>query len=331
MKLSQIGERGLLQKIEYWCSAQKSSPYFKPVVPLGDDSFVAKLATNTLAVSTDTLMEGTHFKLQWLNSVLPPTRIWNALGHKAMAANLSDLASMGRVQPLFAFVTLGLNGDISVDSVDNLYKGMRKLGNLHGISIVGGDIIRSDKSIISLTVIGIFLPPSKPLTRSGAKIGDLLLLTGPLGLSELGLSYLRAGKKGFETHLFPTPRLKEGSIIGDNLATSCIDTSDDLLTSLQILSAKSNVGVQVHLNHSHLPLSFQKRSKRLHKNPLQLFLCGGEDYELLFTCPKNKFKELKRKMAHSLLIGEVKEKKYGIQIFWEGEKIQPKGAGYRHF
>lgn len=299
------------------------------------------MATNSpLIFTTDTLLEGTHFKLEWLKSILPPHKVWGALGTKAMAANLSDLASMGAARPLFAFVTLGLSGDISVDSVDNLYRGMNRLTDLHGFSIVGGDIIRSDKSIISITLVGAMEKGASPLTRSGAEIGDILCLTAPVGLSETGLRLLRDGKllsksahfkKLLLSHLHPEPKLKEGRIIGDNLATSCIDTSDDLLTSLEILSQKSKVGFELQLNRSHIPPTLLFGSKLLHKDPLQLFLSGGEDYQLLFTCPKVKLKSVQKKCPSALYLGIVRAPSYGTQVYWEGRPVSTKESRFKHF
>ncbi len=341
MKLSQIGERGLLHRIERWTQKKKHSSNFSKLVPLGDDCFVAKMATNDpLVFSTDTLLEGTHFNLKWLGSILPPPKVWDSLGYKAMSSNLSDLASMGEVTPHFAFVTLGLSGDISVDSVDNLYKGMNRLGHKHGIYIVGGDIIRSDKSTISLTLVGSMMLGATPLTRSGAKVGDFLFLTAPTGLSEAGLLLLKTGLSHFKSshikkllwsHLTPEPKIKEGSLIGDNLATSCIDTSDDLLTSLEILSQKSKVGFELQLNRSHIPPSLLYGSKLLHKDPLQLFLSGGEDYQLLFTCPKEKLGTLRKKIPSALQIGIVRSPSHGIQIYWKGRPFQIKESRFKHF
>ncbi|MBI2915336.1 MAG: hypothetical protein HYY07_00580, partial [Elusimicrobia bacterium] len=258
--LSQVGEFALIQNIEKWRHKSRESRYRNPVrVPLGDDAFVSKMTPNGLwAFTTDTLLEGTHFRFDWLDRGCGSrNKAWYALGFKSMAVNLSDLAAMGHFQPKFSFVTLGLNGDISVNSVENYYKGILNLTQKHNFSIVGGDIIRSEKSIISITLVGVSDPSKTPLTRSGAKPGQILMGTGAMGLSAAGLEVLKRRLSTGSTrdvlvraHLYPQPKMKEGQILSKPLfqVSSLIDTSDDLYSSLEILSQKSRVGFEVDLD-----------------------------------------------------------------------------------
>ncbi|OGR53757.1 MAG: thiamine-phosphate kinase [Elusimicrobia bacterium RIFCSPLOWO2_02_FULL_39_32] len=343
-KLSRIGEFSLIQKIQNWCKKRekiKNSKPYKIIVPTGDDAFVAKLTSNTqLVVTTDTMVEGTHFDLNWKSSYLSLKELWYCLGYKAMAMNLSDCAAMGHVEPLFAFATLGVNGDISVDCVDKLYLGMLQLAQKQQILFAGGDTIRSEKSIISITVVG-KLKSSFPITRCGAKVGETIMATGPLGLAYCGLKILNNKEKLKNSswkslvykQLKPEPKLKESEILinKDFLATAMIDTSDDLLTSLEILKEKSSVGFEIQLEKVPIPEVLKNYCLKSHLSPYQILIHGGEDYQLLFTCSPNKVKNIQKKIASSFVLGKVKEKSFGIQ-FKMGEKtVQFKNLGFQHF
>ncbi|MBI2118750.1 MAG: thiamine-phosphate kinase [Elusimicrobia bacterium] len=343
-KLSKIGEFSLIQKIQDWCKKRektRNSKAYKIIVPTGDDAFVAKLTPNTqLVVTTDTLVEGTHFDLNWKSSYLSLKELWYCLGYKAMAVNLSDCAAMGHVEPLFAFTTLGVNGDISVDYVDKLYLGMLELAQKHQIIFAGGDTIRSEKSIISITIVG-RLKKSFAITRSGAKIGETLMATGPLGLAYCGLKILNNKEKLKNSswkslvykQLKPEPKLKESEILTnkDFLATAMIDTSDDLLTSLEILREKSSVGFEIQLEKVPLPEVLKNYSLKSRRSPYQLLIHGGEDYQLLFTCSPSKVKNIQKKIPSSFVLGKVKEKSYGIQFKIGQKTVQFKNLGFQHF
>ncbi len=338
--LSRIGEQKLIRRIARWCRRPARSPYWNAEVPLGDDAFVAKMTSNpSLAITTDTMMEGTHFRLDWRSQYLNSLNLWQALGHKAMASNLSDLAAMGHVVPLFAFVTLGLHGDISVNSVDNLYRGFHHFTRLYRFSIVGGDIIHSDKSMISITIVGRKLSPNV-IRRSGARSGDILMASGPLGLSAAGLQVLEknpklppaAARLLVRSHLLPSPKLEEGRRLSDRatMATAMMDTSDDLYTSLETLSAASRVGFEIELDRIALPSALVAAGRAFKTSPWSYFLYGGEDYQLLFTVdPKNTVKTLKRLPA-SYILGRVADRSRGIRILKDGQKWSGRDLRYKH-
>ena len=342
-KLKTIGEQELIQRIARWCGPTPVTNLLKTRVPLGDDAYVANLASSSsLVLTTDTLIEGTHFRFDYMKRFYPtPQAVWRSLGQKAAAVNLSDLAAMGGATPVCALLTLGINGDISVDIVDNLYTGLQNFSKTTPFSIVGGDIIRSDKSIISLTLVGT-LPQSGPvLTRDGAKIGDLVLLTGPLGHSAAGLEILKAQAKCqdpeyrefIQAHLEPTPKMAAGRILRNQatLATSLMDTSDDLWTSLEILSRMSQVGFS--LNLSLIPFSrlLYKAAQSVGQTPEQLFLYGGEDYQLLFTLPTSRLKALQKALPNAYVIGQVIAKSRGIEITKNNKPVHLRDKRYRHF
>lgn len=346
--ISQIGESILIRKIGNWCHSGKIGSSFPgrnqdflTKVPMGDDACVVKLLDkSSLAVTTDTLVEGTHFNLTHFSSFLDKKEQWISCGYKAIAVNLSDLAAMGHVRPLFALVTLGLRGDISVDSVENLYTGMKKLTKKYHFSIIGGDIIRSEKSIISITLIGKMIG-KRVLTRSGAKIGDVLMVSGPLGLSSAGLKVLmkrlRVGEGYLKTlvdaHIYPKPKMEEGKILADeeSLATSLIDSSDDLMTSLEILSEKSRVGFELNLDQVLIHPAIKKISKELKVSPFSFIIYGGEDYQLIFTVHPSKVDLIRKRIPSSYLLGVVKPRSFGIQLKIDQKPFRIKDSRFNHF
>ena len=343
--VSRLGERALIQKIARWCGGglapRSLRGKIKVLTGIGDDAGVVKLASSRpLVATTDTLIEGTHFRPDWAPRSLPKTAFWRSVGYKAMAVNLSDLAAMGDVQPLFALVTLGLNGDISLDTVDNVYKGIRKLTRFFGFFVLGGDIIRSDKSMISITIVG-ELNSSNPLARENAHKNDFLMASGPLGLSSAGLQILQkrlttggpSSRILLRAHLEPRPRLKEGRILAgrDILATAALDSSDDLMTSLEILGEKSGVGFELELGpvplHPAL-LSFCRKNK---KSPYSFLLYGGEDYELIFTVPESAVARVKKKIRTAYVLGRVTPKSFGIQVRMNGRPFRTADSRFKHF
>ena len=342
--ISGLGERGLIRKVQNWCGPLPSGSFRRKAsleAGNGDDAFVVKLTSSRrLVFTTDTLVEGTHFKPNLFKGYLSEGRAWRSLGYKAMSVNLSDLAAMGGVQPLFCLITLGLDGDISVDTVDNLYKGMGELMRFYGFFTAGGDIIRSEKSIISVTIVGDLLS-RKPILRSGAGIGEVLMATGPLGLSSAGLKILEKRVKPDENyvkilvgaHTRPEAKMKEGRILAneDTLATSLIDTSDDLMTSIEILGEKSRVGFEVFAGRIPVHPALLKFSKESMLSPYDFLLYGGEDYQLLFTVRPSKVARVLMKIPSAYAFGTVKPKSFGIKIIKNGKAFRLKDSRFRHF
>lgn len=351
--VASLGEFGLLDRIQKNARPWRSPNYsnararggnrlpFTIQVPNGDDAFVAKLSPNSpLVITTDTLLEGTHFNLKYLSNYLTFPKQWHCLGYKAMAVNLSDLAAMGNVSPLWAFVTLGIRGDISVDIVDNLYTGLTEWAQIDPYILAGGDMIRSEKSIISITLIG-KVDGGMVLTRQGARIGDVLMASGPLGLSAAGLKILMKREKSkqkeaktlIESHLYPVPRFDLSRILSreDTLATSILDTSDDLMTSLQILAKKSGVGFQVDLDSAPVPSALADFAAAEKQSPYDFVLYGGEDYQLLFTIPADRARKVLARVPGTYALGRVTSPARGIDIRLQGKPWRGKDVRFKHF
>jgi thiamine-monophosphate kinase len=326
MKLADIGEFGLIAAI-----AQIAGKGPGVVMGIGDDDAVLRPAPGkVLLVTTDLLLEGVHFRMEFTD----PYR----LGRKALAVNLSDIAACGGMPTAF-LVSLAVPTETEMASVQALYKGMMEQAHLYGCSLIGGDTSKGKEWMISITLIG-EIEERNCVYRSGAKPGDLIFVTGTLGDAALGLQQIRQGKKDgglVHKHLAPVPRVKEGQASAQQgLATAMIDISDGLIADLGHIVEASGVGAQVYL--SQLPLSeeYQKEIGSYSRDPYQLALAGGEDYELLFTASAGR-QEAITKLAADLgtpvtLIGEITDAAQGVTIYREDGKEYPIAQrGHDHF
>jgi thiamine-monophosphate kinase len=326
MKLAAIGEFGLIAAISQ--IADKGPGVVRGI---GDDAAVlAPSAGQVLLVTTDLLLEGVHFQLEFTD----PYR----LGRKALAVNLSDIAACGGTPTAF-LVSLAIPPETEVASVQALYKGMMEQAQEFKVALVGGDTSRAEKLFISVTMIG-EAEENKVIYRSGARKGDLIFVTGTVGDAALGLQQLKQGKKEgrlIQRHLTPVPRVKEGQAIAyQGLALSMIDISDGLVADLGHIAEQSNVGAEVRL--SQLPLSEQYRKEIVSysSDPYQLALSGGEDYELLFTSPPAKAQavaKLAQKLGTPITeIGEITDASQGVTIYGKDGKEYPIAQrGHDHF
>ncbi len=248
---------------------------------VGDDcALLQPRADHELAISTDMLVEGRHFFSD---------ADANALGHKALAVNLSDLAAMG-AEPLAFTLALALPS-IDENWLSAFSKGLFALADQHNIALIGGDTTKGPLTM-SITVFG-DIPTGQALRRSQAKVGDDIWVSGTLGDARLALSAMQ-GKLVLETHAFnqaavhlhrPTPRIALGMALRD-VAHAAIDISDGLLGDLQHVLKQSNVGATLQADD--LPLGEILKSTQTTTVCHEFALNGGDDYELCFTAPTTK-------------------------------------------
>lgn len=263
---------------------------------IGDDcALLALRAGEELAVTTDLSIAGLHFRLDWHQP--------EAVGHRALARGLSDLAAMG-ARPVAAFLSLGVPRELSVSSSDRrtgrragirswvqrFFDGLLALAEAHKTPLAGGDLAESPVAVADIVLVGA-VPCGRALLRAGARPGDLLYVTGTLGGAAAGLARLaelalpgntkppRIPKKLnvlLAPHLYPQPRIAQGLWLQRHgLASAAIDLSDGLSTDLAHLCAESGVAAEV--DAALLPVGLgANMAQALH---------GGEDYELLFTAP----------------------------------------------
>jgi len=271
--VSDIGEHALISRI----TARLAMPPWVVVGP-GDDAAVIQPERGALEVlTTDALVEGVHFDRRFV----PP----DAIGHRALAVNLSDLAAMGAM-PRAALLSFVLPGELEIEAVDGIVDGLIALAARHHVALVGGNITRSPRLgsghvpgplMIDVTAIG-SVKTRRVLTRGGARPGDEVFVTGTLGGAVAGLRSLQARTEGSgigdpgseQKYLRPEPRVRMGLLLGRNrAATACIDLSDGLADGLRQIAAASRVGITV--DEASIPMA--DGVPEFH----------SDDYELLFT------------------------------------------------
>jgi thiamine-monophosphate kinase len=329
MDLREIGEFGLIDRIRKWMAASDSAV----IQGIGDDVAVIEMAGKTLLVTTDILIEGIHFDRSWID----PYR----LGKKALIVNLSDIAAMGG-NPKYFLISLGLPKDLSLSFISSFYRGLKEGARKFRVDLIGGDTSLSQKIVINICLLGGGRKKGL-LFRRGARVGDDLLVSGTLGDAALGLKILQkkrfiGGPKGLiEKHLSPCPRIQLGQAIGKHhCATAMIDVSDGLLIDTKHLLEESGVGARIWEERIPLSRLYRQWIRTYSKDPYQIALCGGEDYELLFTAPPETRKKISS-LALSLgtpitRIGEILPQEEGLQIIREdGKKYSPTRLGFDHF
>lgn len=285
---------------------------------IGDDCAILKLPVNTeLAITTDTLIAGVHF--------LENTSA-DAIGYKALAVNLSDLAANG-AEPAWATLALSMPQDDPV-WLEDFAKGFFRLAKQYGVHLVGGD---TTQGALSITVQACgFVPFDQTLRRMGAKPGDYIYVSGFLG--DAGLELIsKQGGPGSRLD-YPVPRVELGMSLR-NIATAAIDISDGLVADLGHILTASNVGATIHLEQ--LPLSDFLRSHCEINIGQELALSAGDDYELCFTVAPEKAFEIenliKVKGLPITAIGTI-EAQSGLRILdLNRQQVVVKKSGFRHF
>lgn len=288
--VSDLGEHAVIRRIR----ARVPSPPAWVAAGIGDDAAVIVPERNrSEVVTTDVLVEGVHFD----RSYVPP----EAIGSKALAVNLSDLAAMG-AEPRVALLSLILPGSLAVRDLDAIVAGLLKLAERYGVALVGGNIARSPGPlVVDVTAIG-SIKPRRVMLRRGAAPGDGLYVSGAIGAARAGFLALVAGAgdgdEGLagcrERFLTPDPRVRLGLLLGRNaVASACVDLSDGLADAVRQLTTASGVGAIVSAED--IPVSQAAArwfAEREGLDPVDAALRGGEDYELLFTVPRRRRRAL---------------------------------------
>ena len=333
MDIKEIGESGLIQRIADTYQSSHSSV----IAGIGDDAAVLKVSNQTILLTTsDLLIEDIHFDLAFTDSY--------HLGRKALAVNLSDIAAMGGT-PRFFVVSLALPANFSLAFIDDLYRGMMELADQFSTILVGGDTNASpQKLMISITVLGEGHPDHICL-RSGAKTGDSLFVTGTLGDAALGLISLKKDPAGsrqspldplVENHLSPLPRIREGNLLANNhFASSLIDISDGLLIDLNRILIASKKGATVRIKDIPLSKEFKEFESSQSFDKINYALTGGEDYELLFTCPPEKEEALLQAAQKEIFaitkIGTITDSEELLLLNHHDQPYSSDNLGYDHF
>ncbi len=298
MRISKIGEFGLIERIKLLTRHDRSV-----IQGIGDDCAVIRSGGNKYLLFTcDMLIEGVDFR---------PRDSAYLIGRKALAVSLSDIAACGGI-PRYCLVSLGINKNTKLSKIDAIYKGIRGLAKRYKVNIVGGDISRSDKLTLDVSMLG-EVEKKKLVLRSGAQPGDIIFVSGSLGGSIRG------------RHLSFQPRLKESWYLVQNFKlSSMLDISDGLAQDLGHILKASKVGAVLY--EELIPLNRKARS-------IEEALYMGEDFELLFTLSRIQAKKLMLKKTGLFKpIGEIVEAKFGLQLIDKHKKYRPlQGKGFSHF
>ena len=337
-RVRDVGEFGLIELLAASLPAEvRTATDLR--LGIGDDAAVWQPTPGEqIVVTTDSLVESVHFRRDWTD--------WESLGHKTLAVNVSDLAAMGAT-PKLAVISLGLDGGERIDDLQALYSGLGVLARRVGMTIAGGDIVRSPRGLIlHVTAIG-ETRGQRVLTRSGANAGDLIGVTGTLGASAAGLGLLgldaddarrRAATADqlIGAHLRPEPRVALGAALLELGATSAMDLSDGLLGDLPKILAAS--GVDARLDEETIPVAAAVRAL-FPDDWVDLALRGGEDYELLFTAPRRSWDAIERAAREAggtvTAIGEVVARGSGPPnielVSRDGTRRTAPAGAYDHF
>lgn len=309
------------------------------VLPIGDDAAAAAVSSGELiVVTTDTLNDGIHFRLDWTG--------WEDLGHKALAVNLSDLAAMGAT-PILATVSLALTGDEAIADLEVMYRGMGRCAATFKCVIAGGDITHTPGPLsISVTAIG-ETTNGRLLRRDTAVAGDQIWVTGAIGAAAAGLALEQLPESDqrrtaatapvlIEALHRPTPRIGAGQALARVGVRCAMDLSDGLAGDLRKILDASGVDAEIELGAVPVPAAVRALFREA---ALPLALHGGDDYELLFTAPvglsAHVSKSLQGLGLTATAIGRITERRGPestiVAVGENGSRSPVDPRGYDHF
>ncbi len=326
LTVADIGERALIARIK----ARVSMPSWVVIGP-GDDAAVIRPERGTFDVlTTDAQVEGVHFDRRFVPA--------DAIGHRALAVNLSDLAAMG-ASPRAALLSLALPPSLDVSDFEGLIDGVLAVAAMHNVTLIGGNITQTPGPLtVDVTAIG-SAKPRRILTRAGARPGDAVYVTGLLGQAAVGLQRLRVGEAGpdpcVDRYLRPQPRVRAGMLLGRNrAASSCMDVSDGLADCVRQVAEASGVGISLDAAAIPVAADVREAQSRRGRDPLEPALSGGDDYELFFTVrPAHKG----RLRAVCQQLGDLPITRIGVVtkardlLVRDEDGTRPLPEGYEHF
>ncbi|MEO8472917.1 MAG: thiamine-phosphate kinase [Chryseolinea sp.] len=336
-EISQLGEFGLIERISQKFEITNKSS----IKGIGDDAAVIDTGSDYLLVSTDMLVEGPHFDLSYV-----PLQ---HLGYKAVAVNISDIAAMNGIAEQIT-VSIAISNRLSIEAIDALYTGIRSACDSYKVDLVGGDTTSSASGlVISITALG-RIQKDRIAYRAGARVNDIVCVTGDLGAAFLGLQVLEREKQVFLSDPNMEPGLEKYEyLVGRQLKpeartdivfdlieagvtpTSMIDVSDGLASDILHLARHSGVGFRLYEDKIPIDHNTFETAIEFKLDPITCALNGGEDYELLFTISQEDQDKLK-KHPDIHFIGYVHERKdQNLLVTKEGMLVPIQAQGWDHF
>lgn len=302
---------------------------------VGDDCAVITKNTETdMVITADMLVEDVDFRLEWTDPFL--------LGRKALSVSLSDIAAMGAT-PTWAMLSIAVPESLWESGfLKVFYEGWHSRVHEYGVTLIGGDISRSPDKLVIDSIVSGDVPSGNALLRSGARPGDLIYVSGALGGAAGGLRLLENGRRSesnaatsesklIKHQLDPTPQVHLGNYLQKhNLANSAIDISDGFSTDLFHICEKSSVGCVVDANS--LPIDPDLMESFTLEEALDLAMNGGEDFQLLFTVPREKEDLLDLLDTQNLTkVGVITHPEDGMKLLNEGRSVDMIPKGFAHF
>lgn len=336
-EIAALGEFGLIERLA------KKNITINPstVKSIGDDAAVIENGDKLTVISTDLLIEGIHFDLMYT-----PLK---HLGYKAITVNVSDIYAMN-AQPKQVTVSIALSNRFSVEAVEEIYEGIYAACKHYEVDLVGGDTTSSPRGlVISVTAIGQG-ERDKLVYRNGAKVGDLVCISGDLGAAYLGLQILEREKQLYLDNPMLQPDLEQQTyLVGKILKpearkdiiemfaqngivpTAMMDISDGLASELHHICKQSGVGAYIEETGVSIHPDAQMMAINFKLDPITCALSGGEDYELLFTIDPSDIEKIKY-LPDIYIAGEIVPKEDGITLHTKGGNVHPILAqGWQHF
>ncbi len=289
---------------------------------IGDDAAVIKRARSFEVVTTDTLVENDHFNCSWST----PYQI----GMKTMEVNVSDIVAMG-ARPDLLLLNLVLRKGLDVEFVQEVYRGIKECCDRYRISLIGGDTTHGAIMMLNATLTG---TTKKPVLRSGAKVGDLICVTGQVGGSTAGFKLFSSGirPEGYVLHRHVEPKCRYD--IGHHIARyahSMIDVSDGVASEVRHICEESGVGAFVESRSIPVHPEVDAAAERLGHRGLDYALSGGEDFELIFTIAERDLERLRKHTNDLTVIGSIVPRKEGAKYRDLDGTIKELPGGYDHF
>lgn len=332
MKLSELGEFGLIDILARDLIHNPAGV----VKGVGDDTAVLEVSEDTwLLFTTDMMVEGVHFSLEY--------SAFYQVGWKALAVNLSDIAAMGG-RPSHALVSIAVPPELDSREMLEFYNGLKRAAKVYGVNIVGGDTVKNpDRLVVNVAMLG-EVGAGKAVYRSGARPGDRVYVTGPLGTPAAGLYLFQnkslsippeTGDYCRRAHTMPNPRVKEGILLAGCGVSSMDDISDGLASEMHEICSASGVGCLIKSKDVPIDNRVRAVAGEAGIDPLEWALYGGEDLELVLTAAPGSeekiLRETEKEGVKIYCVGEINSSGEVLVETQGGEILPLPRGGYDHF